>query len=50
MYLKRGILGPHYVLHKFKATGTLDTGNLKVLKIAGMLKYKVGKLANWLTG
>jgi len=41
MYLKKGILGPHYLLHQFKATDTLDTANLKVLKIAGTLKYKV---------
>ena len=41
MYLKKGVLGPHYLLYKFKATDTLDSTNLKVLKIAGTLKYKV---------
>lgn len=43
MYLKKGVLGPHYLLYKFKATDALDTCNLKVLKIAGTLKYKVGE-------
>ena len=41
MYLVKGVLGPHYLLYNFKATDALDTGNLKVLKIAGTLKYKV---------
>lgn len=46
MYLTKGILGPHYLLYKFKATDSLDTANLKVLKIAGTLKYKVGSTNN----
>jgi len=29
------------MLHNFKATGELDNANLKTLKVAGMLKYKV---------
>lgn len=41
MYLRTGPLGPFYLLHNFKATDQLDTANLKTLKIAGMLKYKV---------
>lgn len=44
MYLKKGVLGPHYLLYKFKATDSLDTANLKVLKIAGTLRYKVGNV------
>jgi len=41
MYLKSGRLGPYYILHNFKATDELDNANLKTLKVAGMLKYKV---------
>lgn len=41
MYLRSGTLGPYYMLHNFKATGELDNANLKTLKVAGMLKYKV---------
>ena len=29
------------MLHNFKATDELDNANLKTLKVAGMLKYKV---------
>ena len=42
IYLKKGVLGPHYILYKFKATDSLETSNLKVLKVAGTLRYKVG--------
>jgi len=44
MYLRRGILGPHYVLQNFKATGRLDSSDLTMLKITGVLKYKVRKI------
>lgn len=41
MYLKSGTLGPHYVLEKFKATTALDTTDLKMLKLSGVLRYRV---------
>lgn len=41
MYLRRGILGPHYVLQNFKATDALDTSDLTMLKMTGVLKYRV---------
>lgn len=40
-FLSSGPHGPHYLLHSFKATDALDTGNLKNLKVAGILRYKV---------
>lgn len=44
MYLRSGTLGPHYVLEKFKATDALDTNNLEMLKLSGVLKHKVRKM------
>ena len=44
MYLKSGILGPHYVLQKFKATDALDTADLRMLKLSGVLRYKVRRM------
>ena len=41
MYLKSGLLGPHYILHKFKATDALDTDDLRMLRLSGVLKYRV---------
>ena len=41
MYLTAGPQGPYYLLHSFRATDALDTDNLKKLKIAGTLRYKV---------
>ena len=41
MYLKSGMLGPYYDLHRFKATDALDTADLKMLKLSGVLKYRV---------
>lgn len=41
MYLKSGVLGPYYDLHRFKATDALDTADLKMLKLSGVLKYRV---------
>ena len=41
MYIKSGTLGPHFVLENFKATDALDTADLKMLKLSGVLKYRV---------
>ena len=40
-YLEAGPDGPYYVLHDFKATEPLNCSDVKSIKIAGMLKYKV---------
>lgn len=34
-------IGSHFVLHNFKATEPFNTPELKKLKVAGTLKYKV---------
>ena len=43
MFLTKGPHGPYYLLHSFRATDALDTTNLKSLKIAGTLRYKVNQ-------
>ena len=40
-YLEAGPDGPYYRLYNFKATETLDSADLRNVKIAGMLKFKV---------
>ena len=32
---------PHFILHQWRATDSIDTEDIKHLKIAGTLKYKV---------
>ena len=41
MFMTSGPHGPFYKLHSFRATGPLDSENIKGLKIAGTLKYEV---------
>ncbi len=36
--------GPHFTLHQWRATEKLNTKNVKHLKIAGTLKYKVSEM------
>ena len=43
MYLSSDQLGPFYRLYDFRATDSFDTASLQRLKIAGTLKYKVGR-------
>ena len=40
-YLEAGPDGPYYRLYNFKATEMLDSVDLRNVKIAGMLKFKV---------
>ena len=41
MYLTSGPHGPYFLLHNFRATGALDSEDMKSLKVAGTLRYKV---------
>lgn len=40
-YLEEGAHGPFYLLHNFRATAPLDSQDLKPVKMAGTLRYKV---------
>lgn len=40
-YLEEGPHGPFYLLHNFRATAPLDSQDLKPVKMAGTLRYKV---------
>lgn len=41
MYLVTGQYGPYYTLYDFKCTDDLNTNNVKLLKVAGLLRYFV---------
>ena len=40
-YLEEGPQGPYYLLHNFRTTAPLDSSDLKPVKMAGVLRYKV---------